>query len=48
VEKKIQGRQGLQRGAEQVEGGRGGGKGGVASLLPLSPLIVKLTEVRKL
>jgi hypothetical protein len=47
VEKKIQGRQGLQRGAEQVEGGEGG-KGGVASLLLLSPLIVKLTEVRKL
>ena len=44
MEKKIQGRQGLQRGAEQVEGG----KGGVASLLLLSPLIVKLTEVRKL
>ena len=48
MEKKIQGRQVLQRGAEQVEGGERGGKGGVESLLPLSPLIVKLTEVRKL
>ncbi len=29
MEKKIQGRQGLQRGAEQVEGGEGGeGRGG--------------------
>jgi len=28
VEKKIQGRQGLQRGAEQVEGGEGGEGGG--------------------